>query len=144
MVKLNLPSFEYKLKDANGKVWIFDGIRKKYVVLTPEEWVRQHFINYLIDHIHYPKALLRVEAGLKYNKLSKRSDIVVYDRNGMPWMVVECKAPDIVIDEKSAMQVSIYNKTLKATYVVLTNGMKHLCFDVSKEIKSLSELPAFE
>ena len=144
MVKLNLPSFEYKLRDANGKVWIFDGIRKKYVVLTPEEWVRQHFINHLVNHLGYPKALLKVEAGLKYNKLSKRSDIVVYNREGIPWMVIECKAPDLTIDEKSILQVSVYNKTLKAAYVVLTNGMKHLCFDVSKEIKSLTELPAFD
>lgn len=143
MVKLNLPSFEYKVKDANGKVWIFDGIRKKYVVLTPEEWVRQHFVQYLINHLKYPKMLLKIEAGLIYNQLAKRSDIVVYNRSGKPWMVIECKAPEIALNENTAQQVSVYNNTLKASYVVITNGMRHLCFEISSEIKSLKELPAF-
>lgn len=144
MVKLNLPSFNFKVKDVNGKVWIFDGIRKKYVVLTPEEWVRQHFIQYLIGHMNYPKSLIKLEAGLMYNQLAKRSDIVIYGRDGNPWMIVECKAPDIQLDENVIRQVSVYNKTLKASYVVITNGMRHLCFEVRAEIKSLTELPAYK
>ncbi|MDH4057596.1 MAG: type I restriction enzyme HsdR N-terminal domain-containing protein [Cyclobacteriaceae bacterium] len=143
MVKLNLPKFDFKLKDADGKVWIFDGIRKKYVVLTSEEWVRQNFVRYLIDTLHYPKALIKVEAGLTYNRLSKRSDIVVFSRGGTPWMVVECKAPGIVLDEKSLMQASVYNQTLKASYVVVTNGINHLCFEITSVVKSLRELPSF-
>jgi hypothetical protein len=144
MVELNLPSFNCRLKNANGKVWIFDGIRKKYVVLTPEEWVRQHFIHYLATHLNYPKSLIRVEAGLNVNQMTRRSDIVVYSREGRPWMVVECKSPDIILDDATARQVSVYNKTLKASYVVVTNGLRHLCFEVTEEIKSMKELPPFE
>ena len=144
MVSLNLPSFEYKLKEVNGKVWIFDGIRKKYIVLTPEEWVRQHFINYLIQHLNYPKALFKVETGLSYNRLAKRTDIIVFNRQGEPWMVIECKAPHIQLDEQAARQVSMYSKTLNVRYLVLTNGIKHLCFDVLQELKHLTELPEYD
>ena len=143
MVNLNLPTFNYKLKKADGKVWIFDGIRKKFVVLTPEEWVRQHFINYLTHELLYPKPLIKIEGGLRYNQLSKRSDIVIFNRTGKPWMVIECKAPEIEIDTQVALQVSAYNFTLKASYVVITNGLRHLCFEMASEIKSLPELPEF-
>lgn len=143
MVKLNLPTFNYKLKKADGKVWIFDGIRKKFVVLTPEEWVRQHFINYLTHELLYPKALIKIEGGLHYNQLAKRSDIVVFNRIGKPWMVIECKAPEIEIDTQVALQVSTYNSTLKASYVVITNGLRILCFEMANEIKALPELPEY-
>ncbi|HRJ28206.1 MAG TPA: type I restriction enzyme HsdR N-terminal domain-containing protein [Cyclobacteriaceae bacterium] len=143
MIKLNLPAFDYKLKKADGKVWIFDGIRKKYVVLTPEEWVRQHFVQYLIHVLSYPKALVKIEGGLHYNQLAKRSDIVVFNRAGNPWMVVECKAPEIKLRQQDAQQVAVYNSTLKASYVVITNGLRHLCFEMATEIKSLPELPAY-
>src|SRR5690606_27113443 len=93
MVDLNLPSFEYRIKKTEEKTFIFDEIRKKFVVLTPEEWVRQHFVHYMIGHLRYPRALINVETGLAYNQLRKRSDIVLYDRTGKPWMIVECKAP---------------------------------------------------
>lgn len=144
MHKLKLPPFQYKVKEANGKVWIFDGIRKKYVVLTPEEWVRQHFIHYLIDQLKYPKPLIKVEAGLKYNQQLKRCDILVYNREGKPWMVVECKSPDVDLDEKTAYQVSVYNKTLTADYVAITNGIRNYCFEVSDTVRSLKDFPAFE
>ena len=84
MYQLNLPTFDYKLKKADGKVWIFDVIRKKYIVLTPEEWVRQHFIHYLINDFKYPRSLVKIEGGLTYNQLQKRSDITVFDREGKP------------------------------------------------------------
>jgi hypothetical protein len=145
MLKLNLPAFGHKLKDANGKVWIFDGIRKKYVMLTPEEWVRQHFVNYLVHHLQYPKALIKVESGLSYNQLSKRSDIIVFNRQGKPWMVIECKAFEVNLNEDTVKQVSVYNKTLQTSYIVITNGMKHFCFDVtSAQPKALKEIPEFE
>ncbi len=143
MHELKLPPIQYKAKEADGKVWIFDGIRKKYVVLTPEEWVRQHFINFLINHLKYPRSLVKIESGLHYNRQMKRCDILVYNREGKPWMVVECKSPDILIDEKAAQQVSVYNKTLNATYVAITNGIKHYCFEISKTIKSLPDFPVF-
>ncbi len=143
MIKLNLPAFNYKLKKADGKVWIFDGIRKKYVVLTPEEWVRQHVVQYLLSHLNYPKSLIKVEASLSYNTLEKRADVIVFDREGKPWMIVECKAPDLKLTQSAAMQVATYNKSLQAPFVVITNGMLVYCFEIQPVIKSLAELPAF-
>lgn len=126
MISLNLPPFDYKLKKAEGKLWIFDVIRKKYIVLIPEEWVRQHFLNLLIQHKKYPRSLIRVEGGLQYNSLQKRSDILVFSREGSPWMVIECKAPEVRLSEKSIFQASVYNATLRAEYVVVSNGLTHL------------------
>lgn len=128
MVKLNLPAFEFELKKDKEKIQIFDLLRKRYVVLTPEEWVRQHFVHYLINHLHYPKALIKLEGGLIFNKLQKRSDIVVFDREGKPWMIIECKAPALKISTRTVHQASIYNFTLKAKYLVVTNGLKHFCY----------------
>ncbi len=127
MYKLNLPAYDYKLQKADGKVWIFDVIRKKYIVLTPEEWVRQHFINYLISKLKYPKALLKIEGGLTYNQLNKRSDIVVFDRNGSPWMIVECKSPTLALSADTLHQAAVYNSSLRAKYLTVTNGLIHLC-----------------
>ena len=127
MHQLNLPPFDYKLKKADVKVWIFDGIRKKYIVLTPEEWVRQHFINYLVTDFKYPKSLLKVEGGLIYNTLQKRSDILVFDREGKPWMIIECKSPVQKLSQETLRQASVYNSTLKAKYVTVSNGLVHLC-----------------
>jgi hypothetical protein len=128
MVKLNLPSFHIELKKEQDRVQIFDLLRKRYVVLTPEEWVRQHFIHYLIDHLRYPKSLIKLEGGLIFNKLQKRSDIVIFDRNGQPWMIVECKAPTQKISERTIHQASVYNYTLKAKFLVVTNGLEHFCY----------------
>jgi len=148
MQKLNLPDFEVTLRKEEGKVWIFDVIRKKYLVLTPEEWVRQHFVNYLINHLKYPKSLFRVERSLTYNKLQKRSDIVVHNRMGKPWMLIECKAPDIKLTQKAFNQVSVYNMTIGAQYVGVTNGMVQYCFETSKEVgrevNFLDSFPEFE
>jgi hypothetical protein len=146
MYKLNLPDFNYAIKKDDGKIWIFDVIRKKYLVLTPEEWVRQHFINYLITELKYPKSLIKVEGGLTYNQLSKRSDIVVFDREAKPWMVIECKSPELQIDESVLRQASMYNATLRANYLVVTNGVKHFCAHIDwldNTTKLLSALPTF-
>src|SRR5687768_5807472 len=104
MHKLNLPPFDYKLKKAEGKVWIFDVIRKKYLVLTPEEWVRQHFIHFITTELKYPKGLLKIEGGLTYNELHKRSDILVFDREAKPWMIIECKSPELKLSETTLQQ----------------------------------------
>ena len=146
MLKLNLPEFEVSLKKSEGKVWIFDGIRKKYLVLTPEEWVRQHLINYFINHLKYPKSLISIERGLHYNQLQKRSDIVVFDRNGKPWMIIECKSPDTSLDQKSVMQVAAYNADTKAKYVSISNGLKHICYEAAsdpKDVVLLQNFPEF-
>jgi len=144
MVVLNLPEFDVKLKKSEGKVWIFDGIRKKYLVLTPEEWVRQHLIHYFMDQLNYPKSLIRIEQGLKYNQLQKRSDIIVFDRNGNPWMIVECKAPDVKLNQSSVQQVAVYNSSIKAKYVAVSNGMKHVCYELTgSNIVLLKNFPKY-
>lgn len=145
MFKLNLPDFNLTVRKEDGKVWIFDIIRKKYIVLTPEEWVRQHFIHYLINHLKYPKALFRIESSLTYNKLQKRSDIVIHNRGGKPWMLVECKAPNIKLTQKAFNQVAVYNMTIGAQFVAVTNGMVQYCFQPSAkgEANHLSSFPEF-
>lgn len=145
-MQLNLPEAKLMLKKANGKVWIFDGIRKKYVVLTPEEWVRQHVIAFLTDHLQYPKPLIRIEGGLRFNTLQKRSDIVVFDRLGKPWMLIECKSPKLTLSSETIHQVTTYNTTLQARFVVLTNGLKHFCFDTDRTndtVVQLADFPRF-
>ncbi|HNR72705.1 MAG: Restriction endonuclease, type I, R subunit/type III [Bacteroidetes bacterium OLB12] len=148
MYKLNLPEFNIALRKEQGKVWIFDIIRKKYVVLTPEEWVRQHFIHYLINELSYPKALFKVERGLTYNKLHKRSDIIIHDRTGKPWMLVECKAPEIKLTQKAFNQVAVYNMTVGARYVAVTNGMAQYCFEAlakpGSPVQFLEAFPKFD
>ena len=145
MFKLNLPEFKVATRKEDGKVWIFDMIRKKYIVLTPEEWVRQHFIHYLINHLKYPKSLFRIEGSLTYNKLQKRSDIVIHDREGKAWMLVECKAPNIKLTQKAFNQVAVYNMTIGARYVAVTNGMVQYCFKPSGngETTHLTSFPEF-
>lgn len=141
MIKLNLPPFDISLRREGTKVLIFDCLRKRHVTLTPEEWVRQHFIHYLIYHLRYPRALIKVEGGLTFNSLQKRSDIVVFDRTGSPWMVIECKAPDLQLSERTVMQASVYNHTLKARYLVVTNGMSHICCEVNWENRDTVVMP---
>ena len=139
MRKLNLPGIKATLKKEEGKVWIFDMIRKKYIILTPEEWVRQHFIHYLIFELNYPRSLFRIEGSLTYNKLQKRSDILIFDRAGKPWMLIECKAADIRLSQKAFNQVAVYNMTVNAKYLAVTNGMAHYCCEASKQ----GETPVF-
>jgi len=147
MTSLNLPTYDFKVKKSEGKVWIFDPMRKKYVVLTPEEWVRQHFVNFLVQEHHYPKSLFRIEGGLTYNKLLKRSDILVYNREGKPWLLVECKSPTIKMSQRAFNQVAIYNMTIGAKYLAITNGIVHYCCVAPKpgeEGKFLDDFPEFE
>jgi hypothetical protein len=147
MVKLNLPAIDVELRQAEDKVLIFDFLRKRFVVLTPEEWVRQHFIHYLIHHLHYPKALIKVEGGLTFNTLQKRSDVVVFDRQGNPWMLIECKAPELKLGTYTLHQASTYNHTLRARYIVITNGMSSICCEIdwaNRQSVVLEAMPAYE
>ncbi|CAN5325299.1 type I restriction enzyme HsdR N-terminal domain-containing protein [soil metagenome] len=146
MTPLNLPAYDFKVKKSEGKVWIFDIMRKKFVVLTPEEWVRQHFVSFLIQEHHYPKALFKIEGGLTYNKLQKRSDILIYNREGKAWMLVECKSPTIKLSQRAFNQVAIYNMTIGAKYLAVTNGMVHFCCEApmpGQAGKFLEEFPEF-
>lgn len=147
MDKLNLPSYDHKIKQEGGKVFIFDEIRKKYIVLTPEEWVRQHFIQYMITKLGYPRGLIKVEGGVKYNGLNKRSDLVAFDRDSEPLLLVECKAPEVYLNQSTFEQAAMYNRTIGARFVVLTNGIEHSCFTYNPETKSiefLDHLPSFD
>ncbi|HLU88288.1 MAG TPA: type I restriction enzyme HsdR N-terminal domain-containing protein [Cyclobacteriaceae bacterium] len=124
---LNLPSYDVRIKELEGRLNIFDPLRKKFLVLTPEEWVRQHMINYLVSYKFYPRSLFSLEKGIKYNQLLKRFDILILDRNGSPFLLVECKAPEVPLTQKTAEQIAVYNKTVGAQYLALTNGRQHIC-----------------
>ena len=146
MVSLNLPQIDCNIRKNEGKIEVFDIIRKKYIVLTPEEWVRQHVVHFLIFDRQYPKTLVRVESGLRYNGLQKRSDILVYDREGKPFLIVECKSFDVKINQRSVDQVSVYNRRIQAPYAMITNGLVHYCckFDFETNgIAFIDDLPAF-
>jgi hypothetical protein len=146
MEKLNLPTCELKLRQNGQKVEVFDIIRKNYVQLTDEEWVRQNFVHYLINQLQYPKALISLESGLKYNQLSKRTDIVVYGRDGKPFMVIECKSPLIKLSQEVFHQAACYNLVLKAAFLVTTNGLTHYCCRIDQQEKIavfLNELPPY-
>lgn len=125
MQALNLPSYDFKLKSNENKTLIFDNFRKKYVVLTPEEWVRQHFAQFLVDEKGYPTPLIALEKQLSINGLKKRTDIVVYNTTGLPEIIVECKAPNIRIGQDTFDQIARYNLKLNAEYLIVTNGLEH-------------------
>ncbi len=134
--KLNLPEYKFKFKKINDKVNIFDVFRKKYVILTPEEWVRQNFLRYITEEKKYPQSLTGVEISLKVGRLQKRADIVIYDKNAKPYIVVECKAPSVKITEETCRQALIYNTTFDAKYIILTNGLTHFCMMKNQQDKS--------
>ena len=125
MQKLNLPTYTFKLKSNEKHTLIFDNLRKKYFVLTPEEWERQHFVRFLIEGKKYPVSLIALEKELTLNNRKKRTDIVIFDKQGNPDIIVECKAPRIKISQATFDQIARYNLKLKAKYLVLTNGIEH-------------------
>tara|TARA_B110000046_G_scaffold186042_1_gene231756 strand:+ start:3635 stop:4078 length:444 start_codon:yes stop_codon:yes gene_type:complete len=125
MQKLNLPTYNFKFKSSENKTLIFDKLRKKYMVLTPEEWVRQHFVCFLIEEKKYPVSLIAIEKQLTINNLKKRSDILVFNTDGKPEIIVECKAPSIKITQAAFDQIARYNLKLKAKYLIVTNGLEH-------------------
>ena len=144
--KLNLPDAALKTKLVEGTIQVFGQVRKKYFVLTPEEWVRQHFINYLNKEKGYPLGLMGVEKMIKYNQLQTRADIVLYNSDGRPSMIVECKAPNVKINQDAFYQIAKYNFQLQVRYLVVTNGLQHFCccmeYDKNK-IKCLENVPLF-
>ena len=146
MPQLNLPNVALKTKLVEGTTQVFDAVRKKYLVLTPEEWVRQHFIYYLNKEKNYPLGLMGVEQMVKYNGMQTRADIVLYTAEGKPNVIVECKAPNVKITQDAFNQIAKYNFKLKVEFLVVTNGMQHFCckMDYEKNINCfLEEVPAF-
>ncbi len=147
MINLNLPAYNLKIKNKENKFLIFDIIRKKYVHLNHEEWVRQNFIHYLINDKNYPRSLIAVEKQLKINNLSKRTDILIFDKNGLPNIIVECKAPSIKISQDTFDQIARYNLKLNAKYLIVTNGIQHYyCIMNHEEMKYefLNDIPTFK
>jgi len=125
MSTLNLPTGDFRIKNRENKPYIFDIIRKKFVVLQPEEWVRQHIVHFLIFHKNYPRSYINVEKKIEINNTTKRYDIVVYNKNGGIEILVECKAPSVAITQEVFDQIARYNLTLDATYLMVSNGLKH-------------------
>jgi hypothetical protein len=147
MKELNLPAVELRIRIHNGKREVFDPVRKRHVSLTAEEWVRQHFLQFLVIQKRVPSALIAVETSIKYNRLAKRCDLVVYNRNGQPVLIVECKAPEIEISQDVFQQVAMYNMTLKVKYLVVTNGLDHYTCIVDHEAGSfqfLKDIPDYD
>ena len=146
MQKLNLPEYDFRIKTEDNKLFIFDSIRKKFVVLTPEEWVRQNFIRYLITEKKYPESLMAVEKKIMVNHNQRRFDLLVYLRNGQPHLIAEFKAPNVKIAQETFDQVVRYNMALRVERVVVSNGMQHFACEIDYANKSysyLSEIPEF-
>jgi hypothetical protein len=147
MQKLNFPIYSFRFKNSENKVAIFDEIRKKFIILTPEEWVRQHVVKFLIEEKKYPKSYINVEKLIKVNGLNKRYDVVIFQPNGALSLLVECKAPEIKITQTTFDQIARYNMTLKADYLMVTNGLNHYFCKMDFENEKytfLEELPEFD
>ncbi len=146
MYRLNLPQYEIKIKQQNGKPLILDTLRRKFVSLTPEEWVRQHFVHFLTEHKGYPASLIANETELACGQKKLRCDSVLYDSQARPRMIMEYKAPTIAITQKVFNQISAYNMLLKVDYLVVSNGMQHYCCRMDYDNNSycfLKEIPDF-
>lgn len=147
MLRLNLPEYCFRYRIFNGKQQIFDSFRKKYVALTAEEWVRQNFIAWLVNDKKYPAGLIAVEKELALNNMKKRYDIVVFNKNSAPAILVECKAPGIKITQKVFDQAAHYNLALNVDFLIVTNGLEHYCCAVDLKrgtYNFMEEVPGFE
>ncbi|MEA2041576.1 MAG: type I restriction enzyme HsdR N-terminal domain-containing protein [Bacteroidota bacterium] len=145
-MQLNLPKYKLSIKTKEEKSYVFDIIRKKYIVLTPEEWVRQNFLHYLLEEKQFPKGLTTVEQRLKFHGMDRRADIATYTNAGKILVVTECKAPKIKITQKTFDQIARYNMVLKAKYLLVTNGLSHYCcrYTADDEYTFLKEIPNYK
>jgi hypothetical protein len=144
LIPLNLPSYPFKIIEREGKFYIFDLLRKKELLLTPEEWVRQHFVQFLIHQKGYSKNHISLEKGLQLNDLKKRTDILVYNLDAVPIMLIECKAPNVKITQDVFDQAARYNMIYKVKYLVVTNGLDHFFCEMDYECESyrfIEEIP---
>ena len=146
MLQLNLPPYNFRIKKENEKLFIFDAQRKRYVSLTPEEWVRQHFIRFLVEEKKYPAAYLAIEKQLTMNGMKKRCDAILYNELAQPVMIIEFKAPNVPITQQTFDQVAVYNTKLKVDYFMISNGLEHYCCRVNTENSNyefFSEIPTY-
>ena len=147
MQKLNFPTYTFRFKNSENKVAIFDEIRKKFVILTPEEWVRQNVVRFLLEEKKYPKSYVNVEKVIKINGLTKRYDVVVFQPNGQLFLLIECKAPEVAISQNTFDQIARYNMVLEAEYLMVTNGLNHYFCQMDFENEKylfLKALPEFK
>jgi hypothetical protein len=143
MQKLNFPVYSFRFKNSENKVSIFDEIRKKFILLTPEEWVRQHLISYLHLHQGYPIEKFAVEKQIEYDGFTRRWDVVVYNAQFEAAILVECKAPQIKLSHEVFMQISTYQKMIGAACLILSNGQEHLVYEIDLEQRSLTPMQHF-
>lgn len=141
MLPLNLPPCLLKISNDAGKYSVFDVLRKKYIALTPEEWVRQHFVHYLIEHKGFPQALLANEVQIRLNATKKRCDTVLYRRDLSARLIVEYKAPSVEITQAVFDQITRYNMVLKVDYLIVTNGLQHYCCQIDYTLQAYCFLP---
>ncbi len=144
---LNLPLYSFEIKSEGKKDWIFDPFRRKYVSLTPEEWVRQNFMQFLVKEKAFPPGLVAPEISLKSKGLKLRCDVLVYNRQGKPSLIVECKAPEILISQAVFNQIWQYNMKLNLGFLIVTNGLSHYCCKINPDRTSfnfLNSIPSFE
>lgn len=147
MEALNLPPYQFNIQIKGNAKTIFDSVRKKHIVLTPEEWVRQNFVQFLIKEKACPASLIAIEMGLKYNQRQKRADIIVYNKQGNPQLIVECKSTKIKITQETFDQVAQYNMAFKVKYLIVTNGLQHYCCEMNYKDNSfqyLETIPSFQ
>ena len=147
MESLNLPAYTFRTREQHGKRDIYDPIRQKYVRLTPEEWVRQHFVEYLVQEHHVPRGLIAVEHGFTDQSMPRRADIVAFDRQGQPLLIAECKAPSVSVTQDTFDQVARYNRILRVPFLVVTNGLTHYACRIDFEqatYEFLDELPGYD
>ena len=147
MDRLNLPAYDFRITtDKENRCHIYDPFRKKNLVLTPEEWVRQHILRYLIEERGFPASLVSAEAGIKVNRLSRRYDALIYSRSGDPLLLTECKAPGVKINQMVFDQAVAYNQTIKAPYILITNGLKHYFCKLDEDLRQyffLKDIPHY-
>jgi hypothetical protein len=143
MIKIDYPAYNFKIKGEENKEIIFDEIRKRWVRLTPEEWVRQNMIQYLLQELKYPASLLSIEKEIKLGELRKRCDLIVY-KNAAPWMIIECKEPNVAISQHTLQQILRYHLALPVPFLCLTNGNNVFLFEkIENQFKEIGAFPLY-
>lgn len=142
MIVVKYPRPTFKIKQENGQHYVFDSIRKTWLLLTEEEWVRQNFIQYLVQEMSYPATLIALEKELDLNGLKKRFDVLVYNSNHQPWMLIECKAPKIILNDATFEQLLRYHMSIPVSFLIITNGQSTFCWQkINNQLKLLNKLP---
>ena len=148
MTPLNFPQhFDFDIRDAKGKDYIFDPLRRKYVRLTPEEWVRQHLVTYLIQDLGYPSGRTAIESGFTHQGALHRADVIVHNRQGEPVLMAECKEPEVAIRQETFDQIAVYNRVVQARCLLVSNGLVHYCYAIDRnreEYRFLDRVPRYE